>query len=453
MKSKKLYIPDELLVGFQKRSDTMTGLLSYITYKKSNRIYKETSWKGWIDDNIKTTQPKNLPTSGFLVSKDIERISYSYYSRGSVRSKMRIYDPRGFDFEISIPNLCYIIETCNLNNGEIEGEFVYAWDGNELILLPTKTIEYKESKTFSNNENKKISARELVVGATYQTKKIEEHVVYIGRYDFYSNLNYKKERELIDEMRDQGFVVRDRTRSYPKKYDGKKHVFFNLHSGLYEAGIQNKLSIVLDNEIHEKFDTLLADFIESSKHSPIIGYNIDDNAITSEYIKEHGDQYPFVIDLNNGNYLHFDISYFKHDDTFCIRTFNMVQFNEEFKVFIPSQAKSSLGQSFYYNSGDAFRDVFNFMKKDREGFIQLVEELDYNKFKEYLKDPKLNNIMFVYLFKDNLDCLETFYDKEYFETYSARITAKHIDDLLSMSKVKYANFVLKNKCKEPVHFK
>jgi hypothetical protein len=36
--------------------------------------------------------------------------------------------PRGFEFEISIPNLLYILQECNSTKG-LDGEFVYAWDG------------------------------------------------------------------------------------------------------------------------------------------------------------------------------------------------------------------------------------------------------------------------------------------------------------------------------------
>jgi hypothetical protein len=50
---------------------------------------------------------------------------------------VRVYDPRNFEFEISVANLLYILEeTSSLKGKGLEGEFVYAWEGKELVLLP-----------------------------------------------------------------------------------------------------------------------------------------------------------------------------------------------------------------------------------------------------------------------------------------------------------------------------
>jgi hypothetical protein len=47
----------------------------------------------------------------------------------------RVYDPRGFEFEISIPNLLYILQECTSTKGKgLDGEFVYAWDGKDLVF-------------------------------------------------------------------------------------------------------------------------------------------------------------------------------------------------------------------------------------------------------------------------------------------------------------------------------
>lgn len=43
--NEKLNIPDKIKVGFQERSDTYTGKLSYVTYiNKKGKLAKEISW-------------------------------------------------------------------------------------------------------------------------------------------------------------------------------------------------------------------------------------------------------------------------------------------------------------------------------------------------------------------------------------------------------------------------
>ncbi len=69
----------------------------------------------------------------------------------------RVYDPRGFEFEITIENLLYILENANCIRGKgLEGEFVYGWDGKDLVLMPVESPDYKEISEFNkiihNNE-------------------------------------------------------------------------------------------------------------------------------------------------------------------------------------------------------------------------------------------------------------------------------------------------------------
>lgn len=43
-----LYIPDKIKVGFQKRSDTYTGRLAFVTcLDAKGKLKSEKSWEGW----------------------------------------------------------------------------------------------------------------------------------------------------------------------------------------------------------------------------------------------------------------------------------------------------------------------------------------------------------------------------------------------------------------------
>ena len=107
MANERLNIPETLKVGFNSRSDTYSGKLAYVTYiNKKGDIAKETSWKGWIDKNIDIEPYDNKPIEGFVLN----RRAGGYKSGWNFRQTYcRVYDPRGFEVEISMENLLYIL--------------------------------------------------------------------------------------------------------------------------------------------------------------------------------------------------------------------------------------------------------------------------------------------------------------------------------------------------------
>lgn len=110
-----------------------------------------------------------------------------------------MYDPRNFEFEITIENLLYILENTTSTKGKgLEGEFVYGWDGKDLILIPTESPDYKDIMFFSNiiNKNQYIKAKDVKIGATYLDKDNTQYV-YMGRYDRW-NYCYKKNNKIFE---------------------------------------------------------------------------------------------------------------------------------------------------------------------------------------------------------------------------------------------------------------
>lgn len=184
MKS-NIFIPEKINVGFQNRNGTYTGKLSYIIYfDQKGVLRKEKSWDSWRDKAIDNIIHKNTPTTGFVLNKKAGGYSTGWNHR---QTYVRVYDPRGFEFEISIPNLLYILENTNSIKGKgLEGEFVYGWDGTELILIPTSSPDYIEISNFNKiiHANKNVKAKDLVIGATYKTKQNKEWI-YMGKFDYY----------------------------------------------------------------------------------------------------------------------------------------------------------------------------------------------------------------------------------------------------------------------------
>lgn len=182
MKS-QLNIPKKIRVGCVERSDTYTKRLGYVIYyDERGKLRKETSFEGWRDKKIPAVDYDNIPTEGFVLNKKAGGYSSGWNQRATY---CRIFDPRGFEFEISIPNLLFILQETNSIKGKgLEGEFVYSWEGKDIVLLPVTSQEYKQSAEFTSLKTLKIGKNEMVEGCTYLTKDQKE-VVYLGKYNWY----------------------------------------------------------------------------------------------------------------------------------------------------------------------------------------------------------------------------------------------------------------------------
>lgn len=203
-----IFVPSKINVGFQNRQDTYTGKLAYVIYfDEKGKLRKETSWNGWRDKNIPNEIYDNEPTEGFVLNKKVGGNNYSWNPR---QTYTRVYDPRGFEFEITIPNLLWILENCNCIKGKgLEGQFVYGWDGKELVLVPVESPDYKEiqekNKIIHNNEF--IKAKDLILGATYETLNGEKYV-YMGKYDVYDYMtNYYHDKKRYSYQPEEGWEV------------------------------------------------------------------------------------------------------------------------------------------------------------------------------------------------------------------------------------------------------
>lgn len=197
MKS-NIFIPKKIKVGFQERSDTFTKKLAYVIYyDQKGKLRKEKSWNSWKDDKIQDLDFDNIPTSGFVLNKNVGGYKSDWNYR---KSYIRIYDPRGFEFEITLDNLLYILENTNCIKGKgLEDEFVYGWDGQDLVLLPISSPDYKEITEYNDKIHSKnyIKSKELILGGKYKDKKNEEWV-YLGRFNFVDIKTIQKDKNVVE---------------------------------------------------------------------------------------------------------------------------------------------------------------------------------------------------------------------------------------------------------------
>lgn len=250
----KMNIPKTLRVGYQKREDTYTKKLAYVIYiDEKGKVRKEASWESWRDKKMGSDDIENVPTSGFVMNKKVGDYKSDWNHR---MAHIRIYDPRGFEFEIGVENLLYILEECSSIKGKgLEGEFVYAWSGTDLVLLPTTAQEYVTSRKFTDMKSMKVGKADMKAGCVYITKDMR-NVLYLGHEEVF---------ELDTNYGDGGSY----TRAYNHKSIGKKHVFVNIDAKKknewsepekywYQDGftkLASKVSDVISTDFADEYDT------------------------------------------------------------------------------------------------------------------------------------------------------------------------------------------------------
>ena len=161
-----LIIPEEILVKSSLSSDTLSGNFGVMNYERTNgSILKENSWNNTKCDA--EHRFKNVPTNGFTIYNK-EGHWQSEYSPNNIK----VSDPRGFDFYITVINLLDILTYSDIIENKICGSLVHSWDkyGN-YHLLPVSSEIYKESSDIMKKRTiDKYTSKDLVPGNEYVFK-------------------------------------------------------------------------------------------------------------------------------------------------------------------------------------------------------------------------------------------------------------------------------------------
>lgn len=225
-----LYIPKKIKVGFQKRSDTFTGKLGFVTYvDDKGQLRQEKSWEGWRDKKIEAVEFDNEPRSNFVFNKDVNRSGH-----WSDVTKVRIYDTRDFEFEIDVSNMMYILMHSDISKRDIAEDCVFAWSGKNLILLPVNSEEYRNSVVNTRKQDAVFSLKTLVLGHTYSTKN-QGDAVYLGHHEW-SGFNYSGNAKVRQSL-------------------GKKHIFYMIKGyGDKFVILESKdLAEEVSSEVHQNY--------------------------------------------------------------------------------------------------------------------------------------------------------------------------------------------------------
>jgi len=142
---------------------------------------------------------------------------------------VRVWDPRDFEFEISVNNLVFILEECSAIKGKgLEGEFVYAWDKADLVLLPVSSQEYSASAEHTAMQTQRVTKNDMAEGCMYLGKDGNEFL-YLGRQPiYYTTQSYVRDKEPTITNR-HGYRQSHYGGSYVNtKHTTKKHIFVSL---------------------------------------------------------------------------------------------------------------------------------------------------------------------------------------------------------------------------------
>jgi hypothetical protein len=251
MSNDQMKIPSKIKVGYNKRTDTYTGKLAYVIYyDEKGKLRKVDSWTSWCDKKLGDNEYPNEPTSGFVLNKKVGDYKSDWNHR---MAHIRVYDPRGFEFEISVENLLYILQECTSTKGKgLEGEFVYAWDKSDLVLLPVCSQEYVSSREFTDGLSKKVTKADMIEGCVYITKK-QETVIYLGKHKWFDGETYSSENLYKYADRGERHIF-----AYTKKRENEYEPKYFCDTGFTK--LASKVSDVIATDYAEKFEEFKKSF-------------------------------------------------------------------------------------------------------------------------------------------------------------------------------------------------
>ena len=207
-----LKLPEQWYVGFSARSqdDAPLGFMTPEGTDKAAQKRKATV-DGWRAKDIAARTIDNKKLTGFKLSDSVRR--YSSWGNGNV--KWRITDPRGFELEITSPNLMQILNCSTVEQGEILDACIWGREGADNILIPVTSELYKTAVADTKRQDMKVSLKDvkpgnevtlqsgerfIFLGDWYQVLKSENFKGYGESYDVTTN-NDKKKRYFLKSIR------------------------------------------------------------------------------------------------------------------------------------------------------------------------------------------------------------------------------------------------------------
>lgn len=361
------YIPDEIIVGYQKRGDTLTEHLAFITYRKPDgKLLNESNFNKWISKDIPHVVLKNSPSNDFVVNKNVRH--GNHYSSDT---KIRIYDTREMEIEIPVDNFLFVVKNSEILKGNIKQDCVYGWLNNQIYLVPINSNEYKEAMQHTNAVNEKVS--EYFVGNVYQDKKQNDYLYLgTGKLSYFDEDRYYTEN--IDEI------------LYKTK---KGHIFIDTRGNISVSVTEKYNSSTTPWETIEDCKQIFKNLQEFNE---VLSKSKKNLKVLKQPLNSIFDQYVNILkkldedDINwfspsNDNYYNFSI--FSNNTAYSFETFGNAYRGEEVKIGLFSEKNVKRHKRY-----DTFREQ-----------VSVKEEGNENWFKNKIKEIMKNNELFINVIK------------------------------------------------------
>jgi hypothetical protein len=188
--NKDIKIPETHYVGFQIRSGNKGIPLGFMTPDGSDSTAKsrKATVDRWSSDSIPSRSIENKPMLGFKLGENVR------HGRGWGKGNVcwRIEDPRGFELEITSPNLAQILGLCTIENGEILEKCVWGRLKSENILIPVCSDIYQNAVVNTERVKKSVSTKEIKSGYKVLLQNGNEGI-YLGFRYLIKNSRLEKE--------------------------------------------------------------------------------------------------------------------------------------------------------------------------------------------------------------------------------------------------------------------
>lgn len=179
-----MIIPKEIIVGYQTRLDSFGHRLGFITAMYDGKMKFENAFKNWVKEEPDTFT--NEPTSGIIVN------FANPCSYGDREAFVRLWDPRGFEFEITLNNFMELLLNNSMEEGGVlKGEFVYGWEDSIAkrikLIQPNKVENFDTIIKISNDFVRRYTTTQIKKELNKKTINIIKDDEYaILRYGYYS---------------------------------------------------------------------------------------------------------------------------------------------------------------------------------------------------------------------------------------------------------------------------
>lgn len=271
--NKSIKFPTHHYVGFQARPSVDELPLGFMTpdgtdsaaVKRKATVDNWAASSGYYGTNVaKDKLPaqtyENKPMVGFKMGRNVRH----GYGWGQGNVKWRIEDPRGFQLEITSPNLAQIMAFCTLEKGEILEECIWARLGSDNILVPVSSDLYEASVRNTERMAKKASLRDLKIGDSVVLQNGDEGIYYGSFYVISRTSTYSNESSQISNSGKKRHIF---LMSQPGEESGSAHRFFKAVGSPKLAEVYSGEKELTVAEAEAEINRMMGEGVSMNEHT------------------------------------------------------------------------------------------------------------------------------------------------------------------------------------------